>query len=305
MLASFRWPEGETKIRARSARSMRQRPIGLMAQRAALGLAIDLHLQLRRIRGVDDHALLADDADLLDGALSHHILDRLMHVLGLVLEHRETRAANQHIGQLRDVPHRFAEDLLALVAHDENGEYDQRNEQRQDRIHADLEAQARRQHRRTDQHRHAMPGEAGNRPPWHGNHACPAPLRAGTRAIVRRRRRRQTDAGQSCRAGPPQKPQLLRDRKTPPLPRTVCVTAPCPRTAVCQPAAIASARTHGWIICAKYTAAWTVRAKRRLRRGFGTALRPGQATPDARVAFRRIGRGGPAYCRAAGVSSMA
>jgi len=106
-----------------------ERALGLVALRAAFGLAVHFQADLRGERGVDDHALLVEDAHAVDVLLARDVLDDVVHVVRARLQHGEARAAHDDVRELAHVPGGGVEQLAALLPDHQHGEGEQRRHQ--------------------------------------------------------------------------------------------------------------------------------------------------------------------------------
>ncbi len=90
------------------------RPISLLHRPTHFCLAV----------GVDDGAVLADDADALNALLLANVLNDLLNDVALVDQHRVTRAGHHHFRNLGNMPgHHALQVILAVL------EYQQRKRQ--------------------------------------------------------------------------------------------------------------------------------------------------------------------------------
>ena len=89
-----------------------------MTGEAPLGSAIEQQPDFTGVRGIDDDAFLADDPDTVDALVGRDVLDDLVDVLAAILQHRKTRAADDHLGELIQLIHGRGQQLVALVVDD-------------------------------------------------------------------------------------------------------------------------------------------------------------------------------------------
>ena len=131
MTPSSRPPSGVVKIRERSLLGTWPSGFSLRWQmETAFGLAVHRLAAFERVGGVDDAAFLAEDPDPGDALEAGHVLDDLVHVGRLVLQHREARAPGHHFGQAGDMGGGLVEQRLALVLHHRQREGHHRRGQR-------------------------------------------------------------------------------------------------------------------------------------------------------------------------------
>ncbi len=119
-----------------------------MAGQAGFGLLVDYLADFVPLRGVDHGAVLAQNPDPVDVQLGADVCDDPVDVGGLVLQHGEARALDDHLGQLGRVADGLLQQLLAAVAHDHDGEQQHRQAERDHQVKTDLEAEAAPDHAR-------------------------------------------------------------------------------------------------------------------------------------------------------------
>ena len=129
-----------------ASRHLAERLLALVAEETAFGLAVHGQAALDRIGGVDDAAFLVQDPDARDALQVGHVLDDLVHVGGLVVQHREAGALLDHFGQPGDVRGRLVEQRGALVLHDRQRERHHRRRQAERDEQGDLELEGLRAH---------------------------------------------------------------------------------------------------------------------------------------------------------------